>query len=247
MVLLYVAGTFLYKAVDIIYQQQQLQQQQEVQQQQLQLQLQQQQQQQQQQEVQQQQLQQQQEVQQQQHLQKSKLVIRTTQLIVIAFGLSDWIDYGLFPQQAFPVWRLPPLAFGFGMINAASGHLFGGAVTNAITGHMSKLGMGLAESLLMMAGGSSSSKSHPSSSALLRTTAWGLATFCLSLVTTLGLLRVVEGQQEQSTSWLILERLPPLGLSLGLVYGTLFTGYSKYLMRLSEQQQRQQQQQQQQQ
>jgi hypothetical protein len=184
--------------------------------------------------------------------QHAKTLTRTLQLTVVAFALSDVVDYGLFPGQNFPVGRLPFLSLGFGMINAASAHLLG-AVTNAVTGHWTKLGMSLAESL--MAGTStmttsssisistSTSTSTPPSTAAatktLRRTAWGLAVFCFSVGTTLGILRVIEPVADQSLGLMI--RLPPLGLSLGVVYGLLLTGYSKYLILLSDQQEEEEQ------
>ena len=155
-------------------------------------------------------------------------------LSLLIFGMADVVHFGWLQPRLGPLsqWRLPILSLGFGLINAASTNLLGG-VTNAITGHWTKIGLGLTETLLLRLQQNKTTLpqlqqlQHQSSAAVsFSTSAWGLTTFVTCLVSTSVLLRAMESQ---SFSWLSWNRLPPMGFTLGLVYAALLTGYSHYL------------------
>jgi uncharacterized membrane protein YoaK (UPF0700 family) len=116
---------------------------------------------------------------------------------------------------------LPILALGYGMINAATLNVVG-AVTNAITGHWTKVGLGVGDYIVdhtKARGGSSSSSSSKGS---FPTTSTGcVAAFSLSVVVT-GLLfnRIVARPA-------LLARMPPFGTSFGVLYAILLTWYSQ--------------------
>lgn len=75
-------------------------------------------------------------------LSSSLLLVWVARVAFVLFGVSNLM--GL--QR--DMWRLiPPLALGFGMINAATVDALG-AVTNAVTGHWTKIGVGMAERAL---------------------------------------------------------------------------------------------------
>jgi uncharacterized membrane protein YoaK (UPF0700 family) len=132
-------------------------------------------------------------------------LVWVARLAFLLFGISDLM--GL--QR--DIWRLPPLALGFGMINAATVDAVG-MVTNAVTGHWTKIGVGMAECCLLKA----SSKGY-------RTSLQAVGTFVSTMLVTNIVYRWLETTQAAP---MLLSRLPPLGMSLGVLYTSLLTWYS---------------------
>ncbi len=133
------------------------------------------------------------------------------QLTLVVFSLSDLMHRFIFPK-VFTRLRLPLIALGFGMLNTVCIDVWG-TVTYALTGHLHKVGSGLAESALV-----GTQKSWASTKS-----AWGLAAFAVAMFGTSFLLRVVEVQK-----WHLEGRLPPFGLTMGTLYYALLTVYSSY-------------------
>jgi uncharacterized membrane protein YoaK (UPF0700 family) len=104
---------------------------------------------------------------------------------------------------------LPILALGYGMINAATLNVVG-TVTNAITGHWTKVGLGVGDYLV-----------DPKQKGAFPTISAGcVLAFCLSVVST-GIVfnRIVARPT-------LLARMPPFGTSFGLLYAILLIWYS---------------------
>ena len=143
---------------------------------------------------------------------------------MVWFCLSDFLEWRLGVAQA--LWRLPLLSVAFGMINAATMDIWG-AVTNAVTGHWTKMSTGLAEGLVI----GSKGIGHSS-----KMSAACMASFAISLMATSGVMQWFGSSATTSSlgtglakgQSFILKRLPPLGMTLGLIYGVLFTGYARY-------------------
>jgi uncharacterized membrane protein YoaK (UPF0700 family) len=146
--------------------------------------------------------------------------VKSTLPLVAGVGLalfcgSDLLNKRMANARA----GLPILALGYGMINAATLNVVG-AVTNAITGHWTKVGLGVGDYIVenTKARGGSSSSSKGS----FPTTSTGcVAAFSLSVVVT-GLLfnRIVARPA-------LLARMPPFGTSFGVLYAILLTWYSQ--------------------
>lgn len=154
--------------------------------------------------------------------------------VAVWFSLSDFVAIHLLSgDHANILWRLPLLSVGFGMINAAISDIWG-TVTNAVTGHWTKIGTGFAEGMLL--GPKSIGQASKMSVACM-------VVFIMSLITTSGLLQGLAGvigstttSSSSSSSGRVLRsilfhRIPPLGTTLGLVYGAVFTGYARYYQR----------------
>jgi uncharacterized membrane protein YoaK (UPF0700 family) len=148
---------------------------------------------------------QEQEQQQQRGLDTSSSLVWVARVAFVLFGVSDLM--GL--QR--DVWRLPPLALGFGMINAATVDALG-TVTNAVTGHWTKIGVGMAERCLLKSDNQTG----------YRTSVQAVGTFVSSMLITNIVYRWLETQAP-----MLLSRLPPLGMSLGVIYTSLLTWYSR--------------------
>ena len=146
---------------------------------------------------------------------------------MVWFCMSDLLEGRL--GVAHSLWRLPLLSVGFGMINAATMDIWG-AVTNAVTGHWTKMSTGLAEGLVLGSNGVGQAS---------KMSAACMASFAISLMATSGLMQWLGrsattgniGSGLARVQSIILERLPPLGTTLGLIYGVLFTGYARYYRR----------------
>lgn len=143
---------------------------------------------------------------------------------ILIFSLSDLLSKfftsaanGHFSlRQIFKVrpdrhWRLPLMALGFGFVNAAGTEACG-AVTNAVTGHWAKIGLGMAESML---------SSSPKSREAARTSIIGISSFSVSLFVTTFTIRWLNAHAPG-----IISRLPPMGFSFGLLYAGIFAWYS---------------------
>jgi uncharacterized membrane protein YoaK (UPF0700 family) len=141
---------------------------------------------------------------------KTPTLIWVARLAPVLFGLSDVFGSSLGNKQRDVVLRLPILALGFGMINAAANDAVG-TVTNAVTGHWTNVGLGTVERLIIP---SQTPKGWIISLKVI-------GTFVLSLLATNVVYRWLE------TKPLLLSRLPPLGLGLGAVYFALLTWYSR--------------------
>ena len=125
-------------------------------------------------------------------------------IALFVLGLSDFV------AVTFDRWRMPLLAIGFGLINAAANDSVG-SVTNAVTGHWTKIGLGTAERLVFP---DQKSKDWTKSIKVV-------GTFMVSIFTTTITYKWLETQPS------ILSRLPPLGTSLGFAYAMLFCWYSQ--------------------
>lgn len=127
-------------------------------------------------------------------------------IVMAVFGISDFLG------TRFDSWRMPFLAMGFGLINAAANDALGGSVTNAVTGHWTKVGLGVVERLIL--------------TDQKRTKGWTksvkiVIAFMTSMLSTTIVYKWLETQP------FIFTRLPPLGTSLGSVYALLFCWYSQ--------------------
>jgi uncharacterized membrane protein YoaK (UPF0700 family) len=154
-----------------------------------------------------------------QHLQASNnrlLLAWVARVSLVLFCLSDIVGVHR------DLWRLPFLALGCGLINAAANDT-AGTVTNAVTGHWTKIGLGTGEALLLP---SLSKENVPTTTTTTTTTnrssVKGVSAFVVSLLGT----NVVYRWLERTQPWL-LSRLPPLGTSLGVSYALLFGWYSR--------------------
>jgi uncharacterized membrane protein YoaK (UPF0700 family) len=135
------------------------------------------------------------------------LLVWVARVAFVLFGVSDLMGCKR------DMWRLPPLALGFGMINAATMDVLG-VVTNAVTGHWTKIGVGMAERALL--------KSDTNNNKGYRTSLQTVGTFVSSMLVTNLVYRWLETQAP-----MLLSRLPPLGMSLGVLYTSLLTWYSR--------------------
>jgi uncharacterized membrane protein YoaK (UPF0700 family) len=147
------------------------------------------------------------------HLQASNyLLVWVARVSLVLFCLSDLIGVHR------DLWRLPFLALGCGLINAAANDTVG-TVTNAVTGHWTKIGLGTGEGLLLP---SLSKENVAVNSRNSSSSVKGVSAFVVSLLGT----NVVYRWLERTQPWL-LSRLPPLGTSLGVSYALLFGWYSR--------------------
>jgi uncharacterized membrane protein YoaK (UPF0700 family) len=135
----------------------------------------------------------------------------------ITFGifiLSDLLAFFIRDDM-----RLFPMAVAFGMINSCTQEAIG-AVTNAITGHYGKIGLGLGESFFLQLHQSGNEKTETLNkgfiSSIQGVSAFGMALFATNVVF----------QWIESKTW-ILSHLPPLGVSLGTVYLGLLGWYCR--------------------
>lgn len=120
---------------------------------------------------------------------------------LLAFVLADVVD-----QSALPVrCMIPFLSVGFGIINAASMNSIG-AITNAATGHLTRVGVGAVDAMLL---GAPLQKSAGS--------ARYLVSFFVSVIVTSILYNVLQGSQ---LTW-----FPPMGSSIGVLYTLLVLWY----------------------
>lgn len=115
--------------------------------------------------------------------------------------------------------RIFPMAVAFGMINAATQESIG-AVTNAVTGHYGKIGLGIGENLFLQLKKDSDGKSVNNTPFF--TSLQGVCSFGGSLILT----NLVFQWIERKHAWL-LSRLPPFGMTLGILYYLLLTWYVK--------------------
>ena len=111
------------------------------------------------------------------------------------------------------------MAVAFGMINAATQESIG-AVTNAVTGHYGKIGLGIGENLFLQLKKDSDGKSVNNTPFF--TSLQGVCSFGGSLILT----NLVFQWIERKHTWL-LSRLPPFGMTLGILYYLLLTWYVK--------------------
>jgi len=136
----------------------------------------------------------------------------------LALGLlvvSDLFGNGtkLFANSVATVARMlqmPTLACAFGMINAAANEATG-TVTNAITGHYTKIGVGSIEEWFL-----------PGSNKAWSTSVKAASVFLSSLVLTNLLSTWLEATHPVLLSW-----LPPMGIGLGTMYFGLLHWYSR--------------------
>jgi hypothetical protein len=149
--------------------------------------------------------------------------------VVLWFSASDLVAMRL--SAAHVLWRLPLLSIGFGMINSVTIDIWG-AITNAVTGHWTKISTGLAEAILLGPKGVGQ---------VAKTSTTCMGVFAISLVITSGILQgfgnigvgdsfVGIGSNSRVSS-ILWKRLPPLGITLGVIYGVLFNGYARYYQR----------------
>jgi len=153
----------------------------------------------------------------------------------LSFAISDFLALRLQDTNKI-LWCLPFLSVGFGMINAAILELFG-SVTNAVTGHWTKMSTGLAEGILLgfRKGGGPSPASKASAIYMIG--------FSISLIVTSG---IMQGLGSSVPTWFsslwggivfgtirpfTFQSIPSFGITLGLMYGILFTGYARYYER----------------
>jgi uncharacterized membrane protein YoaK (UPF0700 family) len=111
---------------------------------------------------------------------------------------------------------LPILALGYGMINAATLSVVG-TVTNAVTGHWTKVGLGIGDYLV-----NHQQQQGLSSKGLFRSISAGcVVAFSLSVVGT----GIVFNRIMARPAWLAI--MPPFGTSFGVLYALLLTWYSQ--------------------
>lgn len=149
------------------------------------------------------------------HLQKTPTLVWVARVAAMLFGISDvtgslTVGAGSDGGAGRHAFRLIPMALGFGMINAAVTEATG-TVTNAVTGHWTKVGFGTAERLLV----------PDQTTKGFSTSIKAIGTFILSLLSTNLIYQWVE------TKPLILSKLPPLGVGLGSLYFALLSWYSR--------------------
>ena len=139
---------------------------------------------------------------------------KSTLPLVAGIGLALFCGSDLLNQRmANARAGLPILALGYGMINAATLNVVG-AVTNAITGHWTKVGLGVGDYLVDPQTGGSSKRLFPT------TSAGCVAAFCLSVLLTGMLFNQIVARPA------LLARMPPFGTSFGVLYAILLTWYS---------------------
>jgi uncharacterized membrane protein YoaK (UPF0700 family) len=132
------------------------------------------------------------------------------------FCASDLV--GLYKDRM----RMIPLAVACGMINTATQEAIG-AVTNAVTGHIGKIGVGLGKAMAMqLRPQTSADPAVPSTNKAFISSLQGLSAFVTALLSTTLIWQWLEAKHP----W-ILSRLPPLGVSLGAVYTALLSWYSR--------------------
>ena len=139
---------------------------------------------------------------------------KSTLRLVAGIGLTLFCGSDLLNQRmANARAGLPILALGYGMINAATLNAVG-AVTNAITGHWTKVGLGVGDYLVDQRKGGSSKRLFPT------TSAGCVAAFCLSVLLTGMMFNRIVARPT------LLARMPPFGTSFGVLYAILLTWYS---------------------
>lgn len=121
----------------------------------------------------------------------------------VTFVLADVA--GMINSLGLPV----VLAAGFGIINGGTMISFG-AITNAVSGHITKIGMGFAD--LCMTGKCSEAS---------RTSAAFFAMFVASIVTSSAAYTWVVARP----GWV--SKMPPAGCTFGLVYAAIFWWYTR--------------------
>jgi len=153
------------------------------------------------------------------HEQKKASLKAISVLSGLMLLLSDFVG-GLTPLKSF---KLPLLAAAFGIINAGTVDV-GAGVTYAMTGHVTKLGQGLATgNLAKNKDPSATPKAH-------RTSAQGLVVFSAAALVANLLCGVLETTGTATTtlplrvSKIVLEKLP-LGASVIVAYAWLFRWY----------------------
>lgn len=142
------------------------------------------------------------------HLHYSVLLV-VARIACFCFGCSDLIARNLKPGFQQTIMRLMALSLGWGMINAAANEQLG-FVTFAVTNHYTEVGLGTAEYILF--GGQFPGGWHTS---MLTLVAFLLSLFCTNIAQT---------KLQDKPHWNT--KLPPLGMSLGIMYYLLFSWYS---------------------
>jgi len=151
------------------------------------------------------------------HEQKKASLKAISVLSGLMLLLSDFVG-GLTPLKAF---KLPLLAAAFGIINAGTVDV-GAGVTYAMTGHVTKLGQGLAT------GNLGKNKDRSATPKAHRTSAQGLAVFSAAALVANLLCGVLEPTATATLplrmAKMVLEKLP-LGTSIIVAYAWLFRWY----------------------
>jgi uncharacterized membrane protein YoaK (UPF0700 family) len=134
-------------------------------------------------------------------------------LVPVVFGIFAVAD--VFAYAVHPSLFLPTLAVGFGLFNTATLYALG-IVTNAVTGHVSKIGMG----------GSMIMSSSTVISAYNMLPAIESLCFFVPFVASITLTTKICDMMLRSASFLVLtSRVPPLGLTLGSLYALVLAWY----------------------
>lgn len=129
----------------------------------------------------------------------------------VTFCMGDLFYAFFLRNRRFEQYRLALLAVGFGLINAAFQNCIQ-TVTNAVTGHITKVGLSVADILCF-----GSSKDGSSGS------------FVLSFIASIAVSTVACGwihQQPLFTDTLLSRAVPPIGMSFGMLYYGLIRWYT---------------------
>mmetsp|Transcript_1705 Transcript_1705/g.2302 ORF Transcript_1705/g.2302 Transcript_1705/m.2302 type:complete len:344 (-) Transcript_1705:91-1122(-) len=146
--------------------------------------------------------------------------LRASAWIALPFFVAADIFSGVFKNA-----MMVPLALGYGLVNAAALHYAGGVVTNLITGHWTKWGLGFTERLLFLQNPECCADGQGNK----QDDAWSksshvLVPFCLSTLFSSWLYQTLN--QLPEGSWFY--QIPmPMGSLCGLAYFLMFVWYSR--------------------
>jgi len=133
------------------------------------------------------------------------------------------------PSEERRRWLAPLLSLPFGLIHAATLKATGGCVTNAATGHYTKIGLAVASALAAPSDNNPQQQTGGTNNNILSTAGPSLnfaLTFLASLVGSSALYGWILKTENPHVK-AIFNRLPPLGTTLGVLYFVLLNWYEK--------------------
>jgi len=158
-------------------------------------------------------------------LQATRSLATTSLAALLVFGVGDILAAKFLPQfDTTNQYRLAFLAIGFGMINAATQNCIQ-TVTNAVTGHITKAGMGLVDRWVRKLPNRDCDRSRNF-----------VVTFATSICVSSFLYRWIQGFSERwltgtRTLRIVQSCVPPFGTCFGILYLLVIRWYTSPVLR----------------
>ena len=151
-------------------------------------------------------------------------LVNVGRIALVVLGLSDFIST---ESVSGLLYKLSVMAFAFGMINAVT-QTETGTVTNAVTGHWGKIGEGAANRLFLPKSTTRFPNNTPTNNKAANMSLRCTITFMVSIVAStlvmIGSEKYLSSATKPGNNVL---RIPPIGITLGLLYNILFDWYCR--------------------